>query len=531
MKKRLLIFLWILCSTTSSVVYSQAGGSASARPDNIRLTWSENPKTTQTIGWRTDSTITAGKVQYAKTGQPFVSVSAPPPEKLASNVGKIHLFTVTLSGLEPGTRYQYHVGDGSSWSETSYFETEKSEMGKFDFLIFGDSHEKKPAYDVWHSTVTKAYEDNPDARFFISIGDLIYSGKDFTQWQAWFAACKDVVARIPIFPVIGDHEPRGVTSKELWQRPEYFVKLFRVPQNGPEGFRGEVYSFDYGSAHIAVLNSSFTYEFKDPADRQRMIQAETAWLDADLAATKQPWKIVVYHDASYNLSPDRSGVYTKIHFGPIIDKHHVDVVFNAHDHAMARSYAIRNEEFVSSAAEGTVYFISGRSGNNAKEALGRRIWHPFFYDPQGQTCYLVVTASGTELIVKTRLQDGKIVDDFRINKKDPSRSTPMVPFGAYTTTRFAPFGTLLQSGIPPQQSKSGEWFVDIHALASYLSGSFNPATNLLSYDDDGIKLQLADSMFLDSSKKMVSLAGLSSVGFYCKYHAAMNLITVERWKD
>jgi hypothetical protein len=62
MKKRLLIFLWILCSTTSSVVYSQAGGSASARPDNIRLTWSENPKTTQTIGWRTDSTIAAGKV-------------------------------------------------------------------------------------------------------------------------------------------------------------------------------------------------------------------------------------------------------------------------------------------------------------------------------------------------------------------------------------------------------------------------------------------------------------------------------------
>jgi hypothetical protein len=531
MKQRLFILVWISCFTMSSVTYSQVIGSAIAKPDNIRLTWSENPKTTQTIGWRTDSTITVGKVRYSKKGQQLATLSAPPPEVLATNVGKIHLFTVTLRGLEPGTQYQYHVGDGSEWSATSFFETEKSEPGKFDFLIFGDSHEKKPSYAVWRSTVTKAYQDNPDARFFVSIGDLIYSGKDYVQWQAWFAACKDVVARIPVLPVIGDHEPRGVSSKELWQRPEYFVKLFSVPQNGPKDFKGEVYSFDYGSAHIAVLNSSFTYEFRDPADRQKMIQAEAAWLDADLAATKQPWKIVAYHDASYNLSADRSGVYTKIHFGPIIDKHHVDIVFNAHDHAMARSYAIRNEEFVASAAEGTVYFISGRSGNNVKESLGRRIWHPFFYDPQEQTCYLAVSVSETEMEIKTRLQDGTIVDNFTINKKIPSLSTPIVPFGRYQVTRFAPFGVLLQSGIPPEQDKSGEWFVDINALASYLSGTFNSATNLLSYDDGDIKLQMADAMFLDASKKMVSLAGLTSVGFYCKYHAAMNLITVERWKD
>jgi hypothetical protein len=30
---------------------------------------------------------------------------------------------------------------------------------------------------------------------------------------------------------------------------------------------------------------------------------------------------------------------------------------------------------------------------------------------------------------------------------------------------------------------------------------------------------------------MVSLAGLTSVGFTCRYLAAMNLVTVERWKD
>jgi acid phosphatase type 7 len=521
----------LLFVVVASVSYSQTGRKTTPPADDIRLTWSESPRTTQTIGWRTDSTITVGKVQYAAPGQSFRTVSSSGPEALLTNVGRIHLFTVTLRSLEPGTRYTYRVGDGSEWSATYTFATEQAVSKAFDFLVFGDSHEKQPSYAVWNQTATQAFKDNPQAKFFVSLGDLIYSGKDYVQWQAWFTACKDIVARIPVFPVIGDHEPRGTTSKELWQRPEYFVKLFKGPQNGPENFKGEVYSFDYGTAHIVVLNSSFTYELADSAARQNMIEAETAWLDADLSSTKQPWKVVIYHDATYNLSADRSGVYTKKYFGPIIDKHHVDAVFNGHDHAMARSYFINNEQFVQTAAQGTVYFISGRTGNNVKETLGRRIWHPFFHDPQSQTCYLVVSVDHTELRVKTRLQDGTIVDDFRINRKDPSLSTPVVPFGAYQTTRFAPFGSLLQSGRPPQQSKSGEWFVDINALVSYLAGSFNPVNNILSYDDNGIKLQLTGGMFSDSSKTMVSLSGLRAVGFYCNYHPAMNLITVERWRD
>jgi len=507
------------------------GAGATPMPDNIRLTWSESPKTTQAIGWRTDTTVTVGKVQYAREGQSFTTLTVAPPEKWVTNVGAIHQFSVTLRSLQPGTRYRYRVGDGTRWSATYAFETEKAGPGKFEFILFGDAHEKKPVYTVWQKTVSRAYRQNPGVRFIMSVGDLIYSGKDYSQWQAWFAGCQDVITRIPVMPAIGDHEPRGVTSDDEWQRPEYFVKLFRVPQNGPANFKGEVYSFDYGFAHIVVLNSSFHYEFKDPADRQAMIQAETAWLDADLAASTQPWKIVVYHDATYNLNPDRAGVLTKVHFGPVIDKHHVDAVFNAHEHAMARSYFIKNEEFTPSAADGTVYFITGRSGDNAKDSLGRKIWHPFFYDPQAQTCYLVAAVDREELTVTAKLEDGTVVDVFKINKKNPAVSTPAVPFGAYQSVRFAVFGSLLQFGNPPEQNPAGEWFVDVNALAAFMSGTFDPVTGIFSYDGDEIKLQLKDDMFLDASKKMVSLTGLTSVGFYCTYRKAMNMVMVERWRD
>jgi hypothetical protein len=529
------IVTWLAVATAllvlASVVPERVTAVASAVPDNIRLTWSDDPKTTQTIGWSTDASVTIGKVQYTRPGQPSTTVTATAPVTLLTNVGGINLFSATIRDLQPGARYSYRVGDAGNWSEGYTFATEPASAAKFTFLVFGDSHEKKPVYSVWGTTATHAYEQNPAARFVMSVGDLIYAGKDYGQWQAWFAACQRVIAQIPDMPAIGDHEPRGVTSDEQWQRPEYFVKLFTVPQNGPADLKGEVYSFDYGFAHIAVLNSSVTYEFAEPARRQAMLQTQAAWLDADLAATAKPWKIVVYHDSTYNLVPDRSGTLTKLNFGPVIDKHHVDAVFNAHDHGMARSFYIRNEEFVASAAEGTVYYVSGRTGDNAKDSLGPKVWHPFFYDPQEKTGYLAVDVDEHVLTITTKLEDGTTIDRLTINKAHPEESTPVVPFGAYQSVRFAAFGSVLQFGRPPVQNDAGEWFVDIHALAAYMSGAFDPKTNVFAYKEGEIQLQLGNDMFLDASREMVSLTGLRSIGFYCKYHKAMNMVMVERWRD
>jgi hypothetical protein len=508
-------------------VLSGAGGT----PDDVRLTWMESPKTTQTVGWRTDATVTAGKVEYGLPGERPSTALAEPPQPLLTNIGAIHLFSATLRGLRPGATYRYRVGDGVNWSPYYSFRTESVSPEAFTFLVFGDSHEKNGPYKVWESTVNEAYRRNPAARFMLTLGDLIYAGRDYGEWNTWFGACQNVIARIPNMPAIGDHEHRGMNGSELYRRPEYVTSLFRVPRNGPEGFKGEAYSFDYGPVHIAVVNSSFAYQFQDPAAQRAMMEAEAAWLDSDLAATNQPWKIVAYHDATYNLSADRSGTLTKTTFGPIIDKHHVDVVLNGHDHAMARTFFIKNEEFVPSAADGTVYFVSGRSGDNAKDNLGRKIWHPFFYDAQEQSCYLAIEAATGRLTVTTKLQDGTVVDRLVIDRNNPGESTPVVPFGRYREPRFAAFGYLFQSGAAPVQNAAGEWFVDAHALATYLTGEYDASDRVLTYQDGKTRLRFADDVFLDESHDMVSLAGLRSVGFYCKYYPSMNLVMVERWRD
>ena len=38
---------------------------------------------------------------------------------------------------------------------------------------------------------------------------------------------------------------------------------YSYPKNGPEGWQTEIYSFDYGNAHFAVLNSGTDWSESD----------------------------------------------------------------------------------------------------------------------------------------------------------------------------------------------------------------------------------------------------------------------------
>ena len=51
-----------------------------------------------------------------------------------------------------------------------------------------------------------AYTQNPEANFFINIGDLVDNGEDASQWNAWFDAVEPMAENVPFVGVIGNHE-------------------------------------------------------------------------------------------------------------------------------------------------------------------------------------------------------------------------------------------------------------------------------------------------------------------------------------
>src|SRR5690606_16509314 len=94
---------------------------ASEMPDQVLLTWSDDPKTSQTIQWRTTTSVSQGIVMYQEKAL-YNRFNSKPLEKMEAttralattniiNDPMIHLHMAKLVGLKPGTTYVYSVGD------------------------------------------------------------------------------------------------------------------------------------------------------------------------------------------------------------------------------------------------------------------------------------------------------------------------------------------------------------------------------------------------------------------------------------
>ena len=400
---------------------SPVAGRARAVPSHITLTWSDDPTTTQTVTWQTDAGVPRGVVEFQRGEQltRATSVEASPRE-FTTDLGTTRLFTAVLRGLTPDTRYAYHVGDGTNWSADHTFITAEAHAGRFKFLLFGDSQsgELETIYTPWAVTLHNAFRANPDARFFITIGDLVEYGQSGAHWNAWFDAAQGVIDTIPDMTVVGNHEtytlipdPNDPKHKDdLAVKPAFYDTQFSLPQNGPAPLREQSYTFNYGNVHFVVLDSQGKEEGDD------ILRRQASWLAHDLATCTAPWKIVLFHKTPYDIKSDRTNEDVKRAFNPIIEQYHVDIVFNGHDHGVARTYPIKGGVYGHKPSQGTVYFITGRSGNKTYTDLLKKPFNTYFYNPLDQPNYLVVEVNGLLLTVKTYKQDGTLVDTYTLDK-------------------------------------------------------------------------------------------------------------------
>lgn len=390
------------------------GSGATATPDHITLTWTGDPATTMTITWRTDTTVTSGFVRCRK-GSTFLAKTRQvkaDSRDFTTDLGPSRLFTATLDNLSSDASYSYRVGDGESWGDWHTFSTAAPNARAFKFLIFGDSQDilkGDPPYKAWNRTIQKAYTAIPDAKFMVNVGDLVDLGLSGAHWNAWFDAAKGVIDRIPEMPTTGNHDFYG--QREI-AKPAFWIAQFPVPQNGPEGLKSQVYSYDYGPIHFIVLDS----QQEEQRKYGDILKIQQSWLEADLAASQAIWKIAFFHKPPYGVMAKRTNEDIKAAFCPILEKHHVDLVFTAHDHGIARSYPINNGAIMEKPSQGVVYYVSGRSGGKTYQNLSKMTWTAFFYDPQEQANYFVVEVADTKITVKAILQDGTIVDTFSIEK-------------------------------------------------------------------------------------------------------------------
>lgn len=390
--------------------------SASQQPDQVALTWSSDPLTTRTISWRTATGAAAAQVRYGEIGrnaeepERWQQVAATSTE-LATAEGSVLLHAATLRDLKPGVRYQYRVGGAEAWSDPYEFTTAPAKFGEFTFLVFGDSQSYD--YAVWGASATAAYQSAPAAAFFVNVGDLVDVGQDYAQWEAWFAAAAGLIDAIPAMPVVGNHET--YTPERRFSLPLYFTAQFPLPDNGPAGLKRQAYSYDYGQAHFVVLDTQAGEEAEFVPD---LLERQAQWLEQDLAATEQPWKLVFMHRPLYGNKPDGINGNLLRAFAGIFARYGVDLVFTAHDHVLARTWPLDAAGNAVPAGEGTVFAAVGRSGTKTYGNVTGKEWNEFFLNPVAEPNYLVVRLRPGSLQVQAKSQAGGLIDEWSIEKPD-----------------------------------------------------------------------------------------------------------------
>src|SRR6266581_4937305 len=232
------------------------------------------------------------------------------PTGAAKSSPSLHVECTTLTGLQPNTRYEYETGgpDGLKGS----FKTPPSDAQPFQFVVFGDTRTRP---DV-HRRVVEAVVKNGIPDFVIHTGDLVADGYDSSLWPIFFDIERDLLRQTAFFPSLGNHERN---SKEYYE-------FFRIDT--------PYYSFNWGNAHFAVLNSDFGNAANSNSAKEAFWAAQTSWLDEDLAANqKAGYRFVAAHH------PPMSAVSTRQNFNarmvalmPLLEKYRVTAGFFGHDH-------------------------------------------------------------------------------------------------------------------------------------------------------------------------------------------------------
>ena len=207
-------------------------------------------------------------------------------------------------------------------------------------------------YPVWGSLLDGAYKKNPNIAFGLLGGDMVNSGSDMNDWKYFLSYADGTFSKIPMMTANGNHESNFTGGK-----PEFYTDILSLPKNGPAGFSEEFYSFDYGTAHVTVLNSWALSGEQNLSEAQEELISN--WITADLAsADASKFRIVVMHNPAYALEKDTVCDAVLEDWVPLLEAGNVDLVLCGHQHVYSRSYPMAGGAISS----GGITYVMGDSG-------------------------------------------------------------------------------------------------------------------------------------------------------------------------
>ena len=265
--------------------------------------------------------------------------------------------SVIAEGLEAGKTYTYRIGDCEG-----AFKTDPGRGVPISFNVGGDPQATNADnFRLSANIFGASFEDYPGAGFYSILGDLTQNSTG-EEWDMFFEAFADINAKTSLLPISGNHDG---FFKWGWFQNIFTLKAQRNYTN----LSGVYYSFDYGDAHFAMLNTN---------DWFHVGTAQINWLINDMAASDARWKIVMCHKPVYfrhEVSPDCLAL--RLALAPVCDMLGIDLVLSGHKHSYYRSAPLKDygvedaehcEETLFTDPEGTMYVMPGAAGNRGGDS-------------------------------------------------------------------------------------------------------------------------------------------------------------------
>ncbi|MBP9988790.1 MAG: metallophosphoesterase family protein [Ruminococcus sp.] len=440
-------------------------------PDHIFISIADDAKTTMNVTWRTCTDIKNGYVLcHAENSDKIIRVEAQ-TDVFRSDIDISNMWWAKLSGLEAGTKYYYTCGDDEYRSAEYSFTTQEENQTKFKFICVSDQQKGTPHdcpdYSHFTQVLKGVLERNPDARFILAGGDTTDCGQHEVQWNGAFEGMKGIIESIPLMMAVGNHDNRGFKDYKngigrYYAEPaEFFDTQFKgsYADNGPENWKTENYTFDYGNVHFMSIGINGPEEVNE-------------WMINDLKNCDKDWKVGVYHFpicysgsdcANYDAYPVMREGFEML-----------DLCFGGHEHNFARSFPVRNEEIFEKPSQGTVHYMLGNSNQNPPGTRAiSKVWHSAFYvQEEDVSVVAVVEVDGKKMTLTSEIyEDGRIVDKCVIDKEN-DEILPYAIAPKFNRTRMTFKGALLglcQSDVPCEKIDD-VWYAPLGVLVGYIGG-------------------------------------------------------------
>ncbi|MBF0396414.1 MAG: metallophosphoesterase family protein [Desulfobacterales bacterium] len=243
---------------------------------------------------------------------------------------KIH--KVKLTDLVQTTRYYYQAVTNGKDSPIESFVTAPSKGSKspFRFIVYGDSRvapnipylhlikdSKFGRHEDHMSVSSSIFSYSPD--FVIHIGDFVLSGLDLEDIYNFFCIEKELLSKVPLVGVYGNHEFKGGYSEDNSHMDDYLIP--------PEGGTFSWYQYNYGNVHFLILNTSAPLS---PGSEQYN------FMEADLSSASKDLNInhiiIAMHKTIFSISGHGDSKNFIKNLIPLFEKYGVKIVFYGHDH-------------------------------------------------------------------------------------------------------------------------------------------------------------------------------------------------------